>query len=210
MLNSIFKKALFILCISVFFITLPAQIFAQPGIDSGVENNSSSGISLPIPKIPILEQTDDPKEIGTAFSTLILLTILSLAPSILILFTSFIRIAIVFSFARTALSTQQVPPNQVLYGLALILTFFIMAPIFTQIYDNAYLPYQNGEITFDEFFERAMEPIREFMFKQMKGESARKSLRLFIDLGNIPEPSSPEDVPLHVLVPAFVLNELFL
>ncbi len=106
------------------------------------------------------------------------------------------------------MATQQVPPNQVLYGLALVLTVFIMAPVFTQIYDNAYIPYQEGELTLDQFGERAMEPIREFMFRQMDNNSAKRSLKLFIKLGNIPKPKGPDDVPLHVLVPAFVLNEL--
>lgn len=196
----------------VFFIfIIPTTTLAQPGAmdTSGSDSSASSNSSIPLPKLSLtMEDTDNPQEVGTAFSTLILLTILSLAPSIIILFTSFIRIAIVFSFARTALSTQQVPPNQVLYGLALILTFFIMSPIFQQIYDNAYVPFQEGEMNIEEFGERAMEPIREFMYKQMGSDSAKRSLRMFIKLGNIPKPSTPEDIPLHVLVPAFVINEL--
>jgi len=198
----------------IVLIILPATLIAQPGsieqpsVEESIQQDSSDDSGLPIPKIPFIEEADEPQEVGTAFSIIILLTILSLAPSIIILFTSFIRIAIVFSFARTALATQQVPPNQVLYGLALILTFFIMAPIFGQIYDNAYQPYQNGELTFEEFTEKAMEPIREFMFRQMDNDNAKKSLKMFLKLGNIPNPKTPEDVPLHVLVPAFVLNEL--
>lgn len=203
-------KFIFILIV---LLTIPVIVTAQPGMIDNTDNVSSeennfNGVNLPIPKIPFMEEADDPQEIGTAFSVIILLTILSLAPSIIILFTSFIRISIVFSFTRTALATQQVPPNQVLYGLALILTFFIMTPVFTQIYDNAYQPYQNEEITLDEFTEKAMEPIREFMFRQMNNENAKKSLKMFLELGNEPNPKSPEDVPLHILVPAFVLNEL--
>lgn len=213
-------KTLIIATVLLLLLVVPTNLFSQPGLNesdiySGVDESVSSNESsestdagIPIPKIPFVEKADSPEDVGTAFSTIILLTVLSLAPSIIILFTSFIRIAIVFSFTRTALATQQIPPNQVLYGLALVLTVFIMAPVFTQIYDNAYMPYQDGELTLDQFGERAMEPIREFMFRQMDNKSAKRSLKLFIKLGNIPKPKGPDDVPLHVLVPAFVLNEL--
>ncbi len=213
-------KTLIIATVLLLLLVVPTNLFSQPGLNesdiySGVDESVSSNESsestdagIPIPKIPFVEKADSPEDVGTAFSTIILLTVLSLAPSIIILFTSFIRIAIVFSFTRTALATQQIPPNQVLYGLALVLTVFIMAPVFTQIYDNAYMPYQDGELTLDQFGERAMEPIREFMFRQMDNNGAKRSLKLFIKLGNIPKPKGPDDVPLHVLVPAFVLNEL--
>lgn len=204
-----------LILILILTLLVPTILFAQPGISTSSESivESSSNLNtesgFKIPKLPFIEETDDPKEVGSALSIIILLTILSLAPSIIILFTSFIRIIIVFSFARTALATQQVPPNQVLYGLALILTFFIMTPVFTQIYDNAYQPYQDGELTLEDFGERAFEPIREFMGRQIYGSSnGLRSLKLFVQLANIPNPQTPEDVPTHVLVPAFVVNEL--
>ncbi|KMJ58650.1 flagellar biosynthesis protein flip [Bacillus sp. LL01] len=142
--------------------------------------------------------------VSTSVQLLLLLTVFSLAPAILILMTSFTRIIIVLSFVRTSLATQSMPPNQVLIGLALFLTFFIMAPTFAQVNDQALQPLFNEEITLDEAYEQASIPLKEFMSKHTR----QKDLALFIDYAGMERPESIEDIPLTVLVPAFAISEL--
>lgn len=142
--------------------------------------------------------------VSTSVQLLLLLTVFSLAPAILILMTSFTRIIIVLSFVRTSLATQSMPPNQVLIGLALFLTFFIMAPTFSQVNDQALQPLFNEEITLDEAYEKASIPLKEFMSKHTR----QKDLALFIDYAGMERPESIEDIPLTVLVPAFAISEL--
>ena len=149
---------------------------------------------------------DNTSSISATLQILLILTVISLAPSILIMLTSFTRIVIVLHFVRTAVGTQTTPPNQVLIGLALFLTFFIMSPTLTKIYDAAITPLNNGEISTEEAIEKGMEPIRDFMFEQMDG--GEKDLRLFLDIAGIEEVNTREDVPNSVLIPAFILNEL--
>jgi len=127
-----------------------------------------------------------------------------LAPSILIMMTSFTRIIIVLSFTRNALGTQQMPPNQVLIGLALFLTFFLMSPIGAKINENAIEPYLSGQMDQEQFLEEAMKPIREFMFKQTR----EKDLELFINLSGMEDPETLDDVPNNVLIPSFIISEL--
>ncbi|MGM8214481.1 flagellar type III secretion system pore protein FliP [Bacillaceae bacterium W0354] len=147
---------------------------------------------------------NDPQNISTAVQLLLLLTVLTLAPSILILLTSFTRIVIVLGFVRTSLATQQMPPNQVLIGLALFLTFFIMAPTFGEVYDEALDPLFNEEITLDEAYERASMPFKEFMSKHTR----QKDLALFLNYSGAEQPESIEDIPLTALIPAFAISEL--
>lgn len=147
---------------------------------------------------------NDPQTISTAVQLLLLLTVLAIAPSILILLTSFTRIVIVLGFVRTSLATQQMPPNQVIIGLALFLTFFIMAPTFGQVYDEALDPLFSEEITLDEAYERASAPFKEFMSKHTR----QKDLALFLDYSGAESPSSVEDIPLSALIPAFAISEL--
>lgn len=135
---------------------------------------------------------------------LLLLTVLSLAPAILILLTSFTRIVVVLSFLRNALATQQMPPNQVLIGLALFLTFFIMAPTFQEVNNQALKPYFAGQLPQNQAFEKAMAPMRTFMFKQTR----EKDMALFVQLSNTPRPKTYADIPNYVLIPAFVISEL--
>ncbi|KPU28204.1 flagellar biosynthesis protein flip [Caloranaerobacter sp. TR13] len=153
-----------------------------------------------------LKDTNDPNDYVISIQILILLTILTLAPSILIMVTSFTRIIIVLSFMRNALAIQQTPPNQVLIGLALFLTFFIMSPTIEQINEQAIQPFLNGEISQEEAFNNALEPIREFMFKQTRG----KDLVLFIKASGIKQTNDLklEDIPTRVLIPAFMISEL--
>ena len=133
-----------------------------------------------------------------------LLTVLSLAPALLIMVTSFTRIVIVLSFLRQALGTQQVPPNQVLISLALFLTFFVMTPVWQSVYGDALQPLFAEQITQEEALKRGLTPIRAFMLKQVRD----KDLALFIDLAKLPKPKSVEDVPTHVIIPSFILSEL--
>jgi flagellar biosynthesis protein FliP len=185
---------------------------------------NSSFAQIPVPNISIgMEETSDPAKLSTALQIVFLLTILSLAPAILILTTCFTRIIVVFSFLRNALSTQQLPPNQILIGLALFITFVIMAPTWHEMNRTAIQPYVRGEIqaqrvtelingeeveriipSYEVAFTRALLPLREFMFKQT-GES---EMALFIILAKMPRPKSRDDVPTHLLVPAFVISEL--
>lgn len=146
----------------------------------------------------------DPSNVSTSVTLLLLLTVLSLAPSILILMTSFARIVIVLSFTRTALATNQMPPNQVIIGLALFLTFFIMAPTFQQVNEQALQPLFDEEIGLEEAYDRATIPFKEFMAKHTR----QKDLQLFMDYNQAEYPDSIEDIPLTMLVPAFALSEI--
>ncbi len=160
---------------------------------------------IPIPNIGIdIGQSSSPGETMDSINLLVMLTVLTLAPSILILMTSFTRIIVVFSFLRSALGTQQSPPNQILIGLALFLTFFIMAPVYNDVMANAVNPYLEETITQEEAIEIGARPIKEFMLKQTR----EKDLALFIELSKTEIPDEAMDMGLEVIVPAFVISEL--
>ncbi len=160
---------------------------------------------IPIPRIGItLDEAQEPRDVALSLEILFLLTVLTLAPAIIISVTSFTRIAIVFSFIRRALSTQQEPPNQILMGLAIFLTIFIMAPTIIEVNNVAVKPYFADEINAVEMYQRGIVPVREFMFRQTR----EKDIALFLNLGNVARPATQEDVPTYVLVPAFIISEL--
>lgn len=185
------KWILFSIFIFFFFIASASFSFAQP--------------QIPIPKIGLtLEEANNPQEVVSAIEILFILTILALAPSILIMMTCFTRIIIVLSFLRKALATQTTPPNQVLIGLALFLTFYIMAPVGAEINQNAIQPYLSGEISQETALENAMEPIRNFMFKYTR----EKDLALFLEISESEKPEKLEDIPSKSLIPAFIISEL--
>ncbi len=142
--------------------------------------------------------------INGALRILITLTLITLAPTLLVMMTSFTRIIIVLHFTRTAISTQTAPPNQVLLGLALFLTFFIMQPTITTIYDNAIVPFDQGEIDQEEFLDRAMDPIRDFMYAQTQ----TKDVRLFMDIDGMEWDGELNSIPNSVLIPSFIISEL--
>ena len=146
----------------------------------------------------------DPGNVSTSVTLLFLLTVLSLAPSLLILMTSFARIVIVLSFTRTALATNQMPPNQVIIGLALFLTFFIMAPTFQQVNVQALQPLFDEEINLEVAFARATIPFKQFMAQHTR----QKDLELFIEYNQAEYPYSIEEIPMTLLVPAFALSEI--
>ena len=139
-----------------------------------------------------------------SLQTLLLLSSLAFLPAVLLMMTSFTRIIIVLSLLRTAMGTQSTPPNQVLLGLALFLTFFIMAPVLDQVYQDAWIPLSAEEINFGEFLERAQDPFREFMLAQTR----EPDLAMFARLADVGPMQGPEEVPLRILVPAFVTSEL--
>ena len=151
-----------------------------------------------------IEKGKDPGDISILLQIVFLLTILSLAPAILILMTSFTRLAVVFAFLRHALGTQQTPSNQIIAGLALFLTFFIMMPVWQKINNNALQPYLNEEISQEAALKGAINPIRQFMFKQTR----KKDLSLFVRMAKISKPKNFADVPTSILIPAFVISEL--
>jgi len=159
---------------------------------------------LTVPKIPFVDPAGNPREVSVTLQVLFLLTILSLAPSILIMMTAFTRIIVVLSLLRQALATQQLPPNQVLVGLALFLTFLVMGPVWNEVNDVAIRPYLDQQISPEEAFQRAMVPIRGFMFRQTR----KADLRLFIDMSKLETPETRGDVPTTVLIPAFITSEL--
>ena len=160
---------------------------------------------VPVPNLNIgIEPASRPQDVALSLQILMVLTILSLAPSIIIMMTAFTRIIVVLSFLRSALATQQMPPNQVLVGLALFLTFFTMSPYFDQVYKNAWQPFLAGQLSQQAATTEALKPLREFMFKQAR----ENDIALFVNMMDGPRPVTQNDVPTSVLIPAFVISEL--
>ena len=166
-------------------------------------NSSEAAISLPNINIG-MSNINTPQEFTQGVQILIMLTILTLAPSIVIMTTAFIRIVIVLSLTRQAIGTGTLPPNQVIVGLALILTFFVMSPTLSKINETAYQPYMKNIITQQQALDNSIKPMRDFMFKQTHEEE----LALFVKLSKIQKPKNKDDVPTYVLIPSFVLSEL--
>lgn len=183
---------LLIVMISMFLLSLTASAAETdpnnpiPGLNVNIGTSGTAGGS------------------SNTVTLLLLLTVLSLAPSFLILMTSFTRIVIVLGFVRTSLGTQQMPPNQVLIGLALFLTFFIMSPTLGEVNQTALQPYLKGEINQTQAFEKASLPMKKFMFKHTR----QKDLKLFLDYTKAKAPTGVEDIPLTSLVPAYAISEL--
>jgi flagellar biosynthetic protein FliP len=160
-------------------------------------------MSIPVLKIGIGE-SKNPAETSVLIQILFLLTILSLAPAILIMMTSFTRLIVVFSFLRHAMGIQQMPPNQILIGLSLFLTFFIMTPVWQSVRENALDPYMEKKISQEKALEEAMKPVRKFMLKQTR----EKDLALFVSMAKGQKPKTTEDLPTTVILPAFIISEL--
>ena len=185
------KQKIIILLIFAFIL-----IFATSCV--GDNQLTAPGVTLSV------GEGDNTEEVSTGVQLLVLLTVLSLAPSILILATSFTRIIIVLSLLRNAIGTPSTPPNQVLIGFALLLTFFSMAPIYNEVNENAFQPFIDGQISQEVALERASGPIREFMFRQTR----EKDLDLFISMNGQSQPETLDDISMIVLLPAFVTSEL--
>lgn len=184
-----------VLLVSLFLFFLPDILYSQEGL---------------IPTQDIIKREDNPDKVATTVEVVILLTILTLAPAIIVMFTSFTRIVIVLSFIRRALATQELPPNQVVLGLALIITFIVMYPVLRAIKNDALDPYMskdpNVQITQQEAIDISVAHLRKFMFMHTRP----KDIKLFLDAykGEFTKEVTKEDIPTHVLVPSFVISEL--
>lgn len=163
----------------------------------------AQGLTLPTVNLGF-KNTENPNEVVNAIKILMMLTVLTLAPAILIMMTSFTRIIIVFSFLRQAMGTQNMPPNQLMVGLALFLTFFVMSPQLQEINEKALQPYLGNKLSQDAAFDNAMSPLRKFMFNQTRDSD----LSLMTKLAKISVPKTRADVPSMVLIPAFIISEL--
>ncbi len=179
----------------VFFLVFSGLIFL---LSAGASAQTVPKISIEVGKVT------DPSDLSATLQIVLLLTILTLAPSIILMMTSFVRLVIVFGFLRHALGSQQLPPNQLMLSLALILTFFIIAPVANQAYNDGLKPYLDEKMPLVEAYQKGIKPFREFMLAQ----TDEKDLALFVEMADIPRPETPDDIPLHVLVPAFVISEL--
>ncbi|HVN48869.1 MAG TPA: flagellar type III secretion system pore protein FliP [Bacteroidota bacterium] len=160
---------------------------------------------IAIPKISLeVGKSSNPQDVAVTLQILFLMTILSLAPALFILTTAFTRIIVVFYFLKQAMGTPQMPPAQVLIGLAMFLTFFVMAPTWNKVYDTALQPYLNNKMTMNDAYDRGVQPVREFMFKHTREED----LALFVKMSEAPKPATRADLPTYILVPAFAISEL--
>lgn len=184
-----FLRFLPLFAVVVLVLGLCQQVFAQ--------------VTLPSVNLGF-KTTDNPNEVVSAVKIILVMTVLTLAPAILIMMTSFTRLIIVLSFLRQAMGVQQMPPNQLLVGLALFLTFFIMGPAFTEMNTKGIQPYIAGTITQDQALTETLAPLRKFMFAQTRPQD----LSLFVRLAKIEKPKTLADVPTMALVPAFVISEL--
>ncbi len=215
-------RILFVTCILTFIFATP--VFASASTVSGnttkdTANQMSSeekssrkdgtGTNIDGSVGPVrfsLDAGEEGKGLSSTLQILLVITLISLAPSILIMVTCFTRIIIVLHFVRSALGTQTTPPNQILIGLALFLTVFIMSPVFTDINNNALQPLTRGEITQEEAFTAGVAPLRGFMLEQVMKHP--KDLRLFMDIAGIDTVDSYEEIPLTVIIPSFIISEL--
>ncbi len=183
------RKIVFILAaLLVIAMIIPTQLSAQG-----------------IPKISLaIDDSGSPQDFSATMKILIAMTVLALVPTILIMVTSFVRIIIVMMMTRQAMGTNQMPPSQVLMGMALILTIFVMAPVFNQVYGEAVKPYIDGELDQEQAYKIGIEPIREFMFKQTR----EQDIEMFASFAQIEKPQTRDDLPTYVLIPSFMISEL--
>jgi len=165
---------------------------------------SATGYAAETPALTLITSNENGSEYGLSVQILILMTLLTLIPSMVIMMTSFTRIIIVLSLLRQALGVGQTPPNQILVGIAIFLSFFVMKPVFDQIYESAYLPVQANEITFQQGLESALPPVKTFMLGQVR----EKDLLMFMEMAEEETVEEENDIPLSVLLPAFVTSEL--
>lgn len=209
MKRKILPALLLSLCFGLSFLAAQsssASSFPQGSTPGTMQMNSNiSGIDMPLVDLSI-RQPQTNQEVAFSIQLLLLLTVLSLAPSILILVTCFLRFSIVLDFIKRALSLQQVPPTAVLNGIAFFMTIFVMWPTFTTMYDNSFKPLSDGEIGLETALENAEGPLRLFMYSQMSDNT--DYIAMFMSMGNLGRPETLADVPTYVLVPAYILHEL--
>ncbi len=210
----------FIVLAFIAFLSL-SSLSAQSAQNRNFPAGSTSGRTemdtrirnVAIPNIDInITQPQTGEQLAFSVRLMLLLTILTLAPSLLILMTCFLRFSIVLDFIKRALSLQQVPPTAVLNGIAFFMTLFIMWPVFQQIYTNSYQPLSEGTITIEEAYRGAEAPIKMFMYSQMRDSIRREGenspIALFMSIAKLPRPNTVDDVPMYVMIPAYILHEL--
>jgi len=213
------KKPLLIFVTCYLLLVICPSVTAQEASSpfSPADGTTAMPTPPPPPVIPFIDLTvrnpASGQEVAFSLQLLLLLTVLSLAPSIIILMTSFLRVSIVLDFIKRALSLQQVPPNQVVMGVSLFLTVLIMWPTFSVIYDKSIKPLSAGEINVSTAYHEAEAPLRLFMFNQLRSRDGKlsggeKNIVLFMAMRGLDKPNNLADVPTYVLVPAFILNEL--
>jgi flagellar biosynthetic protein FliP len=168
-------------------------------------NENIRPVQIPNVAIQITEPQSG-QEVAFSVRLLLLLTILTIAPSILLLVTCFLRFSIVLDFIKRALSLQQVPPTAILNGIAAFMTLFIMWPTFTTMYNNSFKPLSDGQIGLEQAYKEAEAPIREFMFTQMSDDTSY--IKMFMNMSGLEKPETPSDVPTYILVPSYILHEL--
>ena len=205
------KKIFFL--VLVILLTIGSQpLFAQSnqfpqGSTQGTTQMNPNVRGTVVPNIAVqITEPQSGKEVAFSVRLLLLLTILTLAPSILILVTCFLRFSIVLDFIKRALSLQQVPPTSVLNGIAFFMTIFVMWPTFTKVYDNAYKPLSENQITIEEAYHEAEAPLRMFMYGQMAGDTSY--IKMFMNMAKLDKPNTLADVPTYILVPSYILHEL--
>lgn len=206
------KKSLFVL---LFLIIGLVNVSAQSQPNQNFPAGSTQGTTemnpnirpVQIPNVAIqITEPQSGQEVAFSVRLLLLLTILTIAPSILLLVTCFLRFSIVLDFIKRALSLQQVPPTAILNGIAAFMTLFIMWPTFTTIYDKAFKPLSDGQIGLEQAYKEAEAPIREFMFTQMSDDTSY--IKMFMNMSGLEKPETPADVPTHILIPSYILHEL--
>ena len=179
-------------------VVFAAASFAQ-------QTQQTQSLSFPLPKVDVqVGSSNSGQDVSVTLQILLLMTILALAPSIMIMTTAYLRIIIVFHFLKSALGTQQMPPGQLLAGVALFVTFFVMAPTWNKVNEEALKPLMDEKITTEEAYNKGIEPIREFMFRNVRDED----LGLFISLANMKRPDNRSELPTYIVIPAFVISEL--
>lgn len=190
MTTRLLKLPIFVISFTIFLYLCQSTLIAQ---------------TVPIPSFNLeVGQSSDPKQVASTLQVIVLLTVLTLAPALIVMTTSFTRIIIVLSFLRNALGTQQSPPNQVLVGFALFLTFFIMAPLWSNVYDQALKPYFDNRLSQEDMIERTTVPVKRWMIQFTR----EKDLALFVGIAKIERPKNISEVPIWVVMPAFVISEL--
>ena len=203
------------LAVILFFLICVTSVSAQSSQNQTFPGGSAQGTTemnenirpVQIPNVAIqITEPQSGKEVAFSVRLLLILTILTIAPSILLLVTCFLRFSIVLDFIKRALSLQQVPPTSILQGIAAFMTLFIMWPTFTTMYEKAYKPLSNGEIGIEQAYKEAEAPIREFMFTQMSDDTTY--IKLFMNMSNLDKPETPGDVPTYILIPSYILHEL--
>ncbi|AGT43097.1 flagellar type III secretion system pore protein FliP [Treponema pedis] len=206
------KKKFFVFLFFTAVLFSPLELFSQnnnfpDGSTAGRTNQNPNREAGRIPFINFgIREPSTNKDVAFSVQLLIFITLISIAPSLLLLMTSFLRLSIVLDFVKRALSLQQVPPTQVLNGIAFFLTLFIMQPVFTEIYNNSFKPMSDGKISIEEAYREAEKPMRYFMYKQMQKDPSH--IRTFMALAKLEKPNTLADVPTHILIASFILHEL--